>query len=82
MVVNNYICVASKFPMNSNNTKAYCNIRIPQPLIEELKAWRQAFINVDNRPMTYECMLASMLEKQKECRPDVYNEVNKLLAED
>lgn len=68
--------------MNSNNTKAYGNIRIPQPLIEELKAWRQAFINVDNRPMTYECMLSSMLEKQQESRPDVYSEVSKLLAKD
>ena len=81
-MVNNYICVASKFPMNSNNTKAYGNIRIPQPLIEGLKAWRQAFINVDNRPMTYGCMLSSMLEKQQESRPDVYNEVSKLLAKD
>lgn len=64
--------------MNSKTNKDYGNIRIPQPLIEELKAWRQAFINVDNRPMTYECMLASMLEKQKESRPEVYREVCKI----
>lgn len=65
--------------MNSKTNKDYGNIRIPQPLIEELKAWRQAYINVDNRPMTYERMLASMLEKQKESRPEVYREVCKII---
>lgn len=68
--------------MNSKIVKDYGNIRIPQPLIEELKAWRQAYINVDNRPMTYECMLSTMLEKQKEERPDVYNEACKIKAKE
>ncbi len=68
--------------MNYKTNKDYGNIRIPQPLIEELKAWRQAFINVDNRPMTYECMLTSMLEKQKESRPEVYSEVCKIIEQE
>lgn len=77
-----YLYTASDLSMNSKTIKDYGNIRIPQPLIEELKAWRQAYINVDNRPMTYECMLSSMLEKQKEDRPEVYSEMCKIIKQE
>ena len=68
--------------MSTKCGKDYGNIRIPQLLIEELKAWRQAYINVDNRPMTYECMLSTMLEMQKEARPEVYQEVCRIKQEE
>lgn len=64
--------------MNEKSIKDYGAIRIPQPLIEDLKVWRQAFISVDNRPMTYECMFNSMLEVMKATKPEVYAEVCKI----
>ncbi len=67
--------------MNDKTVKDYGTIRIPQPLIEELKIWRQAFIIVDNRPMTYECMLNSMLDELKETKPEVYAEVCRIKEE-
>lgn len=69
--------------MNSKTIKDYGNIRIPQPLIEEIKDWRQAYINVDNRPMAYECMLSAMIEKQREEeRPEIYLEVRRIINEE
>ena len=64
--------------MNDKTVKDFGNIRIPQSLIEELKMWRQAFISVDNRPMTYECMFTGMLETLKDVKPEVYAEVCRL----
>ena len=62
--------------MKEKNIKDYGTIRIPQSLIGELKAWREAFVRIDTRPMTYECMLNIMLELLKEAKPDVYQEVS------
>lgn len=64
--------------MNEKPVKDYGNIRVPQSLVEDLKAWRQAFINVDSRPMTYECMFQTMLEEIKGSRPEVYREMVRL----
>ena len=62
--------------MKEKNIKDYGTIRIPQSLIGELQAWREAFVRIDNRPMTYECMFNIMLELLKEAKPDVYQEVS------
>lgn len=67
--------------MNDKPVKDYGSIRVPQSLVEDLKAWRQAFINVDSRPMTYECMFQSMLEGIKESRPEVYREMVRLRSD-
>ncbi len=64
--------------MNEKTTKDFGNIRLPKTIIDELKVLRQAYINVDNRPMTYECMLSSMLERFAKERPDVYKEAERL----
>lgn len=64
--------------MNEKPVKDYGSIRVPQSLVEDLKAWRQAFINVDSRPMTYECMFQTMLEEIKDSRPEVYREMVRL----
>ena len=64
--------------MSDKTPKDFGNIRLPKPIIDELKALRQAYINVDNRPMTYECMLSGMLERFEKERPDVYKEALKL----
>lgn len=67
--------------MNEKPIKDYGNIRVPQSLVEDLKAWRQAFINVDSRPMTYECMFQTMLEEIKRSRPEVYREMARLRSD-
>ena len=67
--------------MNDKPVKDYGSIRVPQSLVEDLKAWRQAFINVDSRPMTYECMFQSMLEGIKESHPEVYREMVRLRSD-
>ena len=65
--------------MIDKTPKDFGNIRLPKTIIDELKALRQAYINVDNRPMTYECMLSGMLERFGKERPDVYAEALKLM---
>lgn len=72
---------SNTFQMNEKPIKDYGNIRVPQSLVEDLKAWRQAFINVDSRPMTYECMFQTMLEEIKRSRPEVYREMARLRSD-
>ena len=67
--------------MNDKPVKDYGSIRVPQSLVEDLKAWRQAFINVDSRPMTSECMFPARLEGIKESRPEVYREMVRLRSD-
>lgn len=58
--------------------KEYGSIRLPQALIEELKLWREAYINAYKRPMTYEFLIRGMIETLKHDNPLVQEEYEQL----
>lgn len=59
--------------------KGYTAINLPTTLVEELKVWRQAFVNSYGRPVSYAEMLRGMLDSLEDSEPGVVEELDSMV---
>ena len=57
----------------------YTTINLPTDLIEEIKLWRQAFMNSYCRNVSYAEMFRTMLDNLDDTEPDIVQEMDRII---